>query len=107
MRISTFRNSHGPVRRTGPSHLTTVPGPGPALHHIKEKNMNGPVRRPYRKRYDPNVLAYVNDRDSMHSQGIIKPGDVVLVIAHYGPFRRIRTETGEWSVGKGSLKAVQ
>lgn len=69
--------------------------------------MNRRLRRPYTKRYDPSAMAHVMDKTSIHNRGLITPGSVVTVTAHFGPFRLIHDEhSTEWSVGKGSLVPV-
>lgn len=71
--------------------------------------MLGNVKRPYRKLYQPEPIAHVVDRDSSYIVGEpIKPNTPVLVVAHYGPFRRIRDDAGnEMSVGNTSLKPAK
>jgi len=66
----------------------------------------GPVKRPYRKRYQPKGMDIWDGR--VLAGGEIPADTVVTVTAHYGPFRAIRDEVGnEMSVGKGSLAPVK
>lgn len=66
--------------------------------------MLGDVKRPYKKRYEPGGLEHYMASAGHVTGEPIKPGTVVTVIAHYGPFRRIRDEQGnEMSVGRRHL----
>ena len=71
--------------------------------------MNGQLKRTYRKLYTPSPMAHVINLDRYVSgdPAGIKPGTTVTVVAHYGPFRRIRDDAGnEMSVGRYSLAPV-
>jgi hypothetical protein len=70
--------------------------------------MNGNLKRPYQKRYDPSDLTHIINLDSPHrSQGEVEVGSIVTVTAHYGPFRWVRDAEGnELSVGRYSLVPV-
>jgi hypothetical protein len=64
------------------------------------------VRRPYRKRYEPQG-ADVFDPQVITGRAI-KHGATVTVTAHYGVFRIVRDEQGnQMSVGRGSLKSLR
>ena len=66
----------------------------------------GPVKKPYRKRYQPKGLDIWDGRVTAGWE--IPAGTVVTVTAHYGPFRVIEDGQGnEMSVGKGSLVPVK
>lgn len=67
--------------------------------------MNGRLKRPYKKRYQPVGLDLWDPRPIRRpGNKLIEPGTIVKVTAHYGPFRLIKDEAGnEMSVGRGSL----
>jgi hypothetical protein len=69
--------------------------------------MNGPLKRPYKKLYAPSPVGHVVNLDGHREGDPLRPGTVVKVIAHYGPFRRIEDEHGNrMSVGRHSLLPV-
>lgn len=69
--------------------------------------MNGSLKRPYSKLYAASPMTHVVNSDGHVTGKPIRPGTVVTVVAHYGPFRRIRDEAGnEMSVGRYSLVPV-
>lgn len=66
----------------------------------------GPVRRPYRKRFEPVGIDRWNPTVTRGDEPIPE-GTIVMVVAHHGPFRTIQDDMGhEMAVGKGSLRSL-